>query len=281
MESIIHAKGITKLFGGFAALNNFSIDIPAGRIVGLIGPNGAGKSTFLKCVMGITSHHGDLSVMGMNPTTDRRQLLQRVAYIADTAVLPRWIRVIQLLEYAEGVHPNFNRARAEHFLEQTEVNLNSKIGTLSKGMTTQVHLAIAISIDAKLLVLDEPTLGLDILYRKRFYEQLLNDFFDEQRTILITTHQVEEIESLLSDVIFIKQGKLLLESSMDQIAKRFHQVEVSGNHLEKAEQLAPIYRSPTLGGERLIFETDDASELAALGQVSTPSVADLFVAKMA
>lgn len=281
MSSIIKAQGVTKLFGGFAALNNVSLDIPAGRIVGLIGPNGAGKTTFLRCLMGLATHHGSLSVMGLNPLKERRNLLTQVAYIADTAVLPRWIRVSQLLEYSEGVHPKFNRQRAENFLDKTDVKLNSKIGTLSKGMATQVHLAIAISIDAKLLVLDEPTLGLDILYRKKFYEQLLNDFFDEQRSILITTHQVEEVEALLSDLLFIQRGKLLLNMSMDEVSERFYQVDLSKDALDAASDLNPIYRSPILGGERLIFEDTSAETLSGFGKVSTPSVADLFVAKMA
>jgi len=281
MSSIIKAQGVTKLFGGFAALNNISLDIPAGRIVGLIGPNGAGKTTFLRCLMGLATHQGSLSVMGLNPLKERRNLLTQVAYIADTAVLPRWIRVSQLLEYSEGVHPKFNRQRAENFLAKTDVKLNSKIGTLSKGMATQVHLAIAISIDAKLLVLDEPTLGLDILYRKKFYEQLLNDFFDEQRSILITTHQVEEVEALLSDLLFIQRGKLLLNMSMDEVSERFYQVDLSKDALDTASDLNPIYRSPILGGERLIFEDTSAEILSGFGKVSTPSVADLFVAKMA
>lgn len=281
MSSIIKAQGVTKLFGGFAALNNISLDIPAGRIVGLIGPNGAGKTTFLRCLMGLATHQGSLSVMGLNPLKERRNLLTQVAYIADTAVLPRWIRVSQLLEYSEGVHPKFNRQRAENFLAKTDVKLNSKIGTLSKGMATQVHLAIAISIDAKLLVLDEPTLGLDILYRKKFYEQLLNDFFDEQRSILITTHQVEEVEALLSDLLFIQRGKLLLNMSMDEVSERFYQVDLSKDALDAASDLNPIYRSPILGGERLIFEDTSAEILSGFGKVSTPSVADLFVAKMA
>lgn len=280
MNTIIKAKGVTKLYGSFAALNNVCLDIPAGRIVGLIGPNGAGKSTLLRCLTGMTSHLGDLSVMNMTPSQDRRKLMQQVTYIADTAVLPRWIRVIHLLDYAEGVQPNFNRKRAERFLKKTEIELNSKISTLSKGMTTQVHLAIAISIDAKLLVLDEPTLGLDILYRKQFYEQLLNDFFDEQRTILITTHQVEEVEALLSDVIFIKRGKIILNMAMEELADNFYQIEISKDQLGHASNLNPIYRTSTLGGERLIIEQSSPADLADYGTLSTPSIADLFVAKM-
>ena len=281
MESIIKAEGVTKLFDSFAALNNINLDIPAGRIVGLIGPNGAGKTTFLRCLMGLSTHLGKLSVMGMNPLENRKKVLEHVAYIADTAVLPRWIRVNQLLEYAEGVHTNFNRKRAEGFLTKTDIKLNSKIRTLSKGMITQVHLAIAISIEARLLVLDEPTLGLDILYRKRFYEQLLNDFFDEQRTIVITTHQVEEVEALLSDLLFIQKGKLILNMSMDEIGQRFHQLDINKNQIDVALALKPIHRSPILGGERLIFENTPQQKLQEIGAVSTPSVADLFVAKMA
>ena len=251
------------------------------RVIIIAGPNGAGKTTFLRCLMGLATHQGSLSVMGLNPLKERKNLLKQVAYIADTAVLPRWIRVSQLLEYAEGVHPKFNRQRAESFLAKTDVKLNSKIGTLSKGMATQVHLAIAISIDAKLLVLDEPTLGLDILYRKQFYEQLLNDFFDERRSILITTHQVEEVEALLSDLLFIQRGKLLLNMSMEEVGERFYQVDLNKDALDAASDLKPIYRSPILGGERLIFEDTRAEILSDFGKVSTPSVADLFVAKMA
>jgi ABC-2 type transport system ATP-binding protein len=248
--------------------------------MGLIGPNGAGKTTALRCLMGMASYQGSLNVLGKDPSRDRRALLNEVAYVADTAILPSWITVAQLLEYNAGVHPNFDLARANSFLQQTEISRHSKIKTLSKGMITQVHLALAISIDAKLLVLDEPTIGLDIIYRKRFYEQLLNDYFDENKTILITTHQVEEVEHLLTDLLFIKNGKAILNMEMDELSQHFVELEVSEQNLEQARALKPIYEGSSLGVYTMVFEDTPALKLAELGNIKTPSVADLYVAKM-
>jgi ABC-2 type transport system ATP-binding protein len=280
MKSIISAQGLTKNYNGKFALNNFSFELGAGRIMGLIGPNGAGKTTALRCLMGMATYEGKLNVLGKDPRHDRGAILNDVAYIADTAILPDWITVAQLLEYTAGVHPNFDSTRANSFLQHTEILQESKIKTLSKGMVTQVHLALAISIDAKLLVLDEPTIGLDIIYRKRFYEQLLNDYFDENRTILITTHQVEEVEHLLTDLLFIKNGKALLNMEMDKVSEHFVELEVSEQNLEQARLLNPINERSSLGSNTLIFEGVAAAKLAELGNINTPSVADLFVAKM-
>lgn len=280
MSSIIHANGLTKSYGKFDALKNVSFDIGAGQIVGLIGPNGAGKTTALRCLLGLSTYKGQLSVLGKDPQTQRTQLLNEVAFIADTAVLPKWITTAQILEYMQGVHPNFDRAKAEGFLSATEVGLNQKVSQMSKGMITQLHLAVAISIDAKLLVLDEPTLGLDILYRKRFYHQLLEDFFDERRTIVITTHQVEEIEHLLTHLMFIKKGEVVLNDAMESLANRFVQIDVSSDQLQAARALQPISEQAQLGGSRLLFEGKSAEQLAEFGQVANASVADLYVAIM-
>lgn len=280
MKTIINAQGLTKNYDGKLALNNFSFELGAGRIMGLIGPNGAGKTTALRCLMGMATYDGKLNVLGKDPSRDRGALLNEVAYVADTAILPSWITVAQLLEYTAGVHPNFDLARANSFLQQTEISRHSKIKTLSKGMVTQVHLALAISIDAKLLVLDEPTIGLDIIYRKRFYEQLLNDYFDESRTILITTHQVEEVEHLLTDLLFIKNGKATLNMEMDTVSQHFVELEVGEQNLEHARALKPIYEGSSLGVNTLVFEDVPALKLAELGNIKTPSVADLYVAKM-
>lgn len=280
MSSIIHANGLTKSYGKFDALKNVSFDIGAGQIVGLIGPNGAGKTTALRCLLGLSTYKGQLSVLGKDPQTQRTQLLNEVAFIADTAVLPKWITTAQILEYMQGVHPNFDRAKAEGFLSATEVGLNQRVSQMSKGMITQLHLAVAISIDAKLLVLDEPTLGLDILYRKRFYHQLLEDFFDERRTIVITTHQVEEIEHLLTHLMFIKKGEVVLNDAMESLANRFVQIDVSSDQLQAARALQPISEQAQLGGSRLLFEGKSAEQLAEFGQVANASVADLYVAIM-
>jgi ABC-2 type transport system ATP-binding protein len=278
---IISAKNLTKRYGDFKALDSISLDVAPGRIVGLIGPNGAGKTTALRCLLGLSTFEGDLTVLSKNPSKDRIRLLQDVAYIADTAVLPDWIQVDQLLEYMQAVHPKFDRSRAQTFLDQTEIKQSHKVKELSKGMVTQLHLAVAISIDAKLLVLDEPTLGLDIIYRKRFYEQLLNDYFDEGRTILITTHQVEEIEQLLTDLVFIKKGQLVLEISMEELTERFLEVVVSADQVDKARAMRPISERTTMSGVSMIFENLTAEQAEGLGKVRIPSVADLFVAKMA
>ncbi len=279
-NTVISAKGLTKHYTNQFALNNFSFELGAGRIMGLIGPNGAGKTTALRCLMGMTTFQGSLSVLGMDPRIKRTELLRDVAYIADSAILPSWMTVAQLLEYTKGVHPNFQLERALTFLSQTEIQRSKKIGALSKGMITQLHLAIAISVDAKLLVLDEPTLGLDILYRKRFYQQLMNDYFDEQRTVLITTHQVEEVEHLLTDLLFIKRGSVALNMDMESLSSRYLKLEVYEDCLASAESLQPIYTEKGLGKTVFLFENINRNELSPLGKVSPPSVADLFVALM-
>lgn len=280
MENIIHAQGIHKAYGKKIALDNIDLKIPAGRIVGLIGPNGAGKTSLLKGILGLATVSGDLRVLGLNPFTDRVKLLEDVSFIADTAILPRWIKVSEALDYIEGVHPKFSREKAMGFLSKTNITLANKVKDLSKGMVTQLHLALIMAIDSKLLVLDEPTLGLDIIYRKKFYEALLNDYYDAQKTIVITTHQVEEIEGILTDLIFINDGKILLETSMDKLPEIFYELHVDANHKTAAMALNPIHSRSILGGFSMIFENADASRLEALGKVMTPSVADLFVAKM-
>ncbi len=280
MEAIIDAQGICKSYGKKTVLDNVSLKIPAGRIVGLIGPNGAGKTTLLKGILGLANVDGSLQVLGVNPFSDRVKLLEQVSFIADTAILPRWIKVVEALDYVEGVHPKFSREKAMGFLAKTNISLNSKVKSLSKGMVTQLHLALIMAIDSKLLVLDEPTLGLDIIYRKQFYEALLNDYYDAQKTILITTHQVEEIEGLLTDLVFIHDGKILLNSSMDDIATKFVELHIDAAMRESALAFNPIHVRTTLGGFNMVFENVVPEDLQALGKVTTPSIADLFVAKM-
>lgn len=280
MDAIIHAQGIHKTYGKKIALDNVDLKIPAGRIVGLIGPNGAGKTTLLKGILGLATVKGDLRVLGLNPFTDRVKLLEDVSFIADTAILPRWIKVSEALDYIEGVHPKFSREKAMGFLDKTNITLNNKVKDLSKGMVTQLHLALIMAIDSKLLVLDEPTLGLDIIYRKQFYEALLNDYYDAQKTIVITTHQVEEIEGILTDLIFINDGKILLETTMDQLPNTFFELHVDANNKDAAFALKPIHVRTMLGGFSMVFENADMAQLETLGKVMTPSVADLFVAKM-
>ncbi len=281
MNNVIRAQGLSKRYGNFKALDDVTLNVAPGRIVGLIGPNGAGKTTALRCLLGLSTFEGQLSVLGKNPKHDRVSLLQDIAYIADTAVLPSWIKVEQLLEYMQAVHPKFNRARAQSFLDETEIHDSHKVKQLSKGMITQLHLALTISIDARLLVLDEPTLGLDILYRKRFYEQLLNDYFDTDRTIIITTHQVEEVEQLLTDLVFIKQGKIILDTDMEAMTERFVEVEVRSENFQRARALKPISERTTMQGTVMMFENFNPDQIAPLGKMHIPSVADLFVAKMA
>ena len=280
MTSLVSARGVSKHFGAVRAVDNVSFEIEEGRILGLIGPNGAGKTTLLKAVLGLTDCDGDLSVLGLDPFRQRKELMQNICFIADVAVLPRWIRVTQLLDFVEGVHPNFSRKRAEVLLQQTSVRSDAKVRELSKGMVTQLHLSIIMAIDAKLLVLDEPTLGLDILFRKEFYANLLNDYFDEQRTILITTHQVEEVENLLTDIMFINDGKILLDATMDALAEQYVEVMSSGEEAQKARGLAPIAENEMFGKSVFIFEGVSRENLVGLGELRTPSVADLFVAKV-
>ncbi|HWL63241.1 MAG TPA: ABC transporter ATP-binding protein [Steroidobacteraceae bacterium] len=281
MTAIIQARGLAKRYaGGKQAVAGVDFTVNAGRIVGLIGRNGAGKTTVIKSVLGLTPYDGDLSVLGKNPTTQRDELMREVSFIADVAVLPKWLRVKDALDYVAGVHPAFNRARAEQFLATTDVKLTNKVKQLSKGMVTQLHLALVLAIRARLLVLDEPTLGLDLLVRRRFYDTLLNDYMDEERTILITTHQVEEIEHLLTDVMFIEQGGIVLDSPMEQIGERYAQLVVGPDQLAAARALRPFSERTVFGRTALFFENAPRAELARLGEVGTPSVADLFVARM-
>lgn len=280
MNSVISANGITKRYKNKLVLDNLNLQIPAGRIVGLIGPNGAGKTTLLKGIVGLAKVEGNLDVLGMNPFSERVKLMHDVSFIADTAILPSWIKVSQALDYVAGVHPKFSREKALGFLAKTDINLKSKVKELSKGMITQLHLALIMAIDSKLLVLDEPTLGLDIIYRKQFYESLLNDYYDANKTVLITTHQVEEIEDILTDLIFIDNGKILLETSMEQFAERFSELHIDSDCYDAAMALKPIHVKNLLGGYRMIFEDADKEQLIQLGKLGTPSLADLFVAKM-
>jgi len=280
MTSLVTARNVSKRFGDVRAVDDVSFDIEKGKILGLIGPNGAGKTTLLKAVLGLTDCDGDLSVLGLDPFRQRKQLMQQICFIADVAVLPRWIKVSQLLDYVESVHPNFSRSRAEELLRSTKVRAGAKVKELSKGMVTQLHLAIIMSIDAKLLVLDEPTLGLDILFRKEFYANLLNDYFDEERTILVTTHQVEEIENLLTDVMFINDGRILLDSSMDALSETYVEVMTSGERAQKARGLAPIAENQIFGKSVMLFEGVSREHLEGLGELRIPSIADLFVAKI-
>ena len=280
MASLVSARGVTKRFGSFTAVDNVSFEIEDGKILGLIGPNGAGKTTLLKAMLGLTDCEGELSVMGLDPFRQRKQLMQNICFIADVAVLPRWIKVSQLLDYVEAIHPNFSRKRVEELLRQTKIKSGSKVKELSKGMVTQLHLSIIMSINAKLLVLDEPTLGLDIIFRKEFYANLLNDYFDEERTILVTTHQVEEIENLLTDVMFINDGRILLNSPMDALAERYMEIAASGEKADRARGLGPIAEGQMFGKSVMLFEGISREHLEGLGEIRTPSVADIFVAKV-
>jgi len=280
VTSLVTANGVSKRFGDFRAVDNVSFKIEKGRIMGLIGPNGAGKTTLLKALLGLTDCEGQLSVLGLDPFRQRKRLMQNICFIADVAVLPRWIRVSQLLDFITATHPNFSRERAEELLGRTKIKRSSKVRELSKGMVTQLHLSIITAIDAKLLVLDEPTLGLDIIFRKEFYANLLNDYFDGERTILITTHQVEEIENLLTDVMFINDGKILLDATMDSIPETYAELQTSGAHADTARQLGPVYERDVFGKKIMTFENVDRAKLESLGELHTPSVADLFVAKV-
>jgi ABC-2 type transport system ATP-binding protein len=274
----IEAKGLRKAFGKTVALDGIDLSVERGRILGLIGPNGAGKSTALNAILGLIPYEGELKVLGRDPWSARNQLMQDVCFIADVAVLPRWMRVSQAVDYVAGVHPRFDRARAESFLAKTSIRRTSKIRELSKGMVTQLHLALVMAIDARLLVLDEPTLGLDILYRKQFYDTLLNDYFDHTRTILVTTHQVEEVQHILTDLMFIDRGRIVLSCTMDSFEERYAELTVSPDRLAAARALKPMYERQGFGRTVLLFDNTDRAALAALGEVRTPSIADLFVA---
>src|SRR5881394_1565813 len=274
----IEAHGLRKTFGSTVALDNVDLRVDEGRILGLIGPNGAGKTTALNAILGLTSYEGQLNVLGRDPWNAREQLMRHVSFIADVAVLPRWIRVSQLLDYVAGVHPRFDRAKAENFLARTTIKRTSKVRELSKGMIAQLHLAIVMAIDARLLVLDEPTLGLDILYRKQFYDSLLNDYFDGTRTIVVTTHQVEEIQDVLTDLMFIDGGRIVLSCSMEEFESRYAEVTVNPDRVAAARALQPIHERQLFGRSILLFDGVDRAQLAGLGEVRTPSIADLFVA---
>jgi ABC-2 type transport system ATP-binding protein len=276
--SCIEARGLRKAFGTTIALDGVDLRVEEGHILGLIGPNGAGKSTALNAILGLISYQGELKVLGRDPWTERDQLMRDVCFIADVAVLPRWMRVSQALDYVAGVHPRFDRAKAEGFLAKTTIKRASKIRELSKGMVTQLHLALVMAIDAKLLVLDEPTLGLDILYRKQFYDSLLNDYFDSSRTIVVTTHQVEEIQHILTDVMFVNRGRIVLDCSMGDFESRYAEVMVHPEQVAAARALNPIHERQVFGRSILLFDHADRDQLAALGEVRTPSIADLFVA---
>jgi ABC-2 type transport system ATP-binding protein len=274
----IEARGLRKTFGTNVALDGINLRIEEGRILGLIGPNGAGKTTALNAILGLTPYQGELRVLGRDPWIEREQLMRDVCFIADVAVLPRWIRVSQALDYVAGVHPRFDRAKAESFLAKTTIRHDSKVKQLSKGMVAQLHLALVMAIDAKLLILDEPTLGLDILFRKQFYDSLLNDYFDRNRTIVITTHQVEELQHVLTDLMFIDRGRIVLDCSMEEIESRYVELTAHPGQVAAARALKPMYERDALGRSILLFDRVDRQQLAALGDVRTPSIADLFVA---
>ena len=280
MENIIEARGLTKHYGSFRALDNVNFSIASGSIAGLIGPNGAGKTTALKSLLGLCEYDGDLMVAGRDPSIARHILMQDVCFIADVGILPKWLKVSQIIDFVEGVHPRFNRGKAEEFLSTTEIQSNKKINSLSKGMVTQLHLALVMAIDVKLLVLDEPTLGLDIIYRKEFYDRLLNDYFDNNRTIIISTHQVEEIEALLTHLLFVNKGKIVLDVQMSELADTYREVVVMPEKINAAEALAPIYSREVLGKKICLYEGVPESRLQHLGELHTPTISDLFVAKM-
>jgi ABC-2 type transport system ATP-binding protein len=280
MPALIEARELTKKYAAHVALDRANFTVESGRIVGLIGPNGAGKTTALRAILGLTSYEGQLQVLGREPLRERTALMHDACFIADVAVLPSWLRVDHAIDFVAGVHPRFRRDRAMALLAKTQIGGKRRMRELSKGMKTQVHLALTMAIDAKLLVLDEPTLGLDILARSAFYDALVNDYMDETRTILITTHQVEEVENLLTDVLFIDKGRIVVDSSLDDIANRYAAVAVAAQHLEAARAEKPFFERRVLGKVVLYFEQPNLEKLAGFGDIHTPSVADLFVAKL-
>ena len=280
MSAVISARGLTKRYGKSVAVDNISFEIPAGRIIGLIGPNGSGKTTTLKAALGLIPFEGELTVLGLDPRTHRDELMENVCFIADVAVLPRWIRVSEAVDFVAGVHPKFDRKKAERYLANTKLKPSMKVKQMSKGMVVQLHLALVMAIDAKLLVLDEPTLGLDILYRKQFYQNLLEDYFDEEKTIIVTTHQVEEIEHILTDLMFIRDGRITLSASMDEISERFVEVMVPAENVAAAKALNPIDERQVFGKSVMLFDGVPRAQVAALGETRNVGVADLFVAKM-
>jgi len=277
---IVHARNLSKVYGATRALDHVSFDIEPGRIVGLIGPNGAGKTTALKAILGLVDFEGELSVLGFDPRKQRAELMEHVCFIADVAVLPRWIRVSEAIEFVAGAHPRFSRAKCDAFLAKTKIEPQMRVRELSKGMIVQLHLALVMAIDARLLVLDEPTLGLDILYRKAFYENLLSDYFDENKTIIVTTHQVEEIEHILTDLVFIRDGRIALAATMDEVGERYAEVMVNPDRAADARALKPLNERQIFGKSIFLFDGIERARLAALGELHKPSVADLFVATM-
>ena len=274
----IEARGLRKRYGATVALDGVNLRVEEGRIVGLIGSNGAGKTTALNAIVGLTGHEGELKVLGRNPWTERDRLMREVCFITDVAVLPRWLRVSQALDYVAGVHPRFDRAKAEGFLAQTAIGRNSRVKELSKGMVAQLHLALVMAIDARLLVLDEPTLGLDILYRKKFFDCLLNDYFDRSRTILVTTHQVEEVQNVLTDVLFIDRGRIVFDCSIEEMESRYLELTVNPENAAAARTLKPVTERQVFGRSVLLFDGVPREQLSALGEVRTPSIEELFVA---
>jgi len=280
MSALINVSNLSKRYGDKKVVDEVNLLVKPGQILGLVGPNGAGKTTCLQAILGLTDFSGDVDVLGYNPKKERDRMLNDVAYIADVAVLPKWIKVEQALTYMAGVHPNFDRQKAEDFLAKTNINQKSKIKTLSKGMVTQVHLALILAIDAKVLILDEPTLGLDILTRRQFYTHLLEDFYDENKCIIVTTHQIEEIEHILTDVAFIQEGKIVLSESTDNIKERFKLVAVTNEYVDQAQTLKPLFSNRIMGLTTMLFDQAQDDELAELGSVTSPSLADVFVGIM-
>ena len=276
--TVIEARALRKHFGSTVALDGLDLHVEEGRVLGLIGPNGAGKSTALQTILGLIPYEGELSVLGRNPWSERDDLMREVSFIADVAVLPRWMKVSQLLDYMSGVHPRFDRAKAQRFLAKTTIRQESKVRQLSRGMVTQLHLALVMAVDARLLVLDEPTLGLDIIFRKQFYDSLLSDYFDRRRTIMVATHQVEEIQDVLTDIMFIDRGRIVFECSMEDFESRYAEVTVNPENLSAARSLGPFHERQIFGRTVLLFDGVDRQQLSALGEVRTPGIADMFVA---
>ena len=279
-STVVHARELRKAYGSKQALRGIDLDIGSGSIVGLVGPNGAGKTTALKAILGLAGFQGELSVLGLHPLRERNDLMRNVAFIADVATLPRWIRVQQLLDLVDRIHPNFSMDECRNYLQRTEIGYRDRVKTLSKGMVVQLHLALVMAIDARLLVLDEPTLGLDILFRKQFYAHLLDEYFDGERTIVITTHQVEEIEHILTHLLFIQHGNIVLNNTMDEVQQRYSEVMVTPDNAADARALKPIHERQIFGRHVFLFENQPGDKLEALGEVHTPSIADLFVATM-
>ncbi len=280
MSEMITASGLVKTFGATRALDNTTFSVERGRIVGLVGPNGAGKTTALRAILGLTDFDGNLSVLGLDPRTQRSKLMERVCFVADIAVLPRWLRVDQALDFMQNIHPRFNREKAQDFLSRTNITPKHKVKQLSKGMVAQLHLALVMAIDAELLVLDEPTLGLDILYRKKFYESLLSDYFDDTKTIVVTTHQIEEIENILTDVLFIRRGRIVLDNSVEDLAEDFTEVLVKPEHADTVRRMNPIHERGVFGKQLFLFEGVSRTDLEPYGEIHTPGISDIFVAKM-